>query len=208
MPYATYVELEARYPSLSGQSTTEETSELTAASSFIDGHCNRTFGLEDAATIRYFPAPRDLVELDLGPFEIGTTTDLVIAVDDGTNTYGTTLTSTEYQLEPVNAVYASPDPRPFTCIRRIDAYWPYAVSRTDRQERIKVTARYGWPAVPEPVKRSCMALANNAFENPTGVRSEAIDGYSVSYQAANGQVIGVPPSILAALRPYVRGWAA
>ena len=207
MAYATTTELFARYPNLATVNTTQATAELEASSSFIDGYCNRTFAAEGVVTIRYLSVG-DIYDLDLGPWEISTTADVVIAVDDGTNTYGSTISSNEYILEPRNAPYASPDARPYTSIRRISGSWPYAVSRSTYQERVKVTAKYGWPAVPEPVKRACLTLTNNAYENPTGVRSESIDGYSVSYQAASGLAIGVPPSVLATLAPYVRGWAA
>lgn len=206
MPYATCLALVDRYPATANLDAAQMTAELTAASAFIDGYCHRTFDLEAPATVRYFPAPPDRVVLDLGPFEIGTTEGVIVATDDGSNTYSTTVT--DYQLEPVNALYASPYARPYTSIRRIGAYWPHAASTNARQERVKVTARYGWPAVPGSVVQACMTLANNAFENPDGVKSEAIDGYSVTYQGAEGQIVGVPPSVLAQLGPLRRGWAA
>lgn len=207
MPYASTAELEARYPSLAEQSSTEQLAELQAASSWIDGYCGRTFNLEDAATDRYFAAP-DRYVLDLGAFEIGTTADVVIAVDDGTGTYSTTLAASAYRLEPVNAAYASPDARPYTSVRRLNGYWPYASVPYSIQERVKITARYGWPSVPEPVKRSCLALAAAAFENPNGASSESIDGYSVTYESFSRGVIGVPDTVVAWLSKYRRGWAA
>jgi hypothetical protein len=207
MAYATTGELFARYPSLATLNTTQATAELDAASNWVDGHCNRTFTAEGSATVRYFAA-KDLYELDLGQWEISTTDGVMIAVDDGTNTFGSTISSSEYILEPRNAPFASPDARPFTSIRRVSGLWPYAVTRSTYQEQVKITAKYGWPAVPETVKRVTLALVNLAYENPTGVRSEAIDGYSVSYQSAGGQTVGVPPTVVSQLGPYARGWAA
>jgi hypothetical protein len=209
MAYATAAELAARYPTLTWDSldAAEIDAELSAASSWIDGHCNRTFAAEGSVTVRYF-VTQDRYTIDLGPYEISTTDGVVIATDDGAGTYSTTVSASAYVLEPVNAVYASPDPRPFTSVRAIGTTWPYAVTANERQERIKITAKYGWPAVPEPVKRACLTLAANAFENPSGVRSEAIDGYSVTYMTAAGMEIGVPASVVAGLRAYVRGWAA
>lgn len=207
MAYATNDELFARYPGLSGQDTSETAAELDAMSNWIDGYCNRTFAAEASATVRYFAAS-DLYVLDLGPCEISTTDGVIIATDDGDNTFGTTISAGGYILEPRNAVFASPDARPFTSIRRIGGTWPYTVSPRTYQERVRVTAKYGWPAVPESVKRATMALVNHSFENSSGVRSESIDGYSVTYTSQSGQAIGVPSSVVRLLDPYVRVWAA
>lgn len=207
MAYATNAELLARYPGLSTQDTNETAAELDAASAWVDGHCNRTFSPEAEATVRYFSAS-DYYVLDLGPFEISTTDGVIIATDDGSGTYATTVSAGGYQLEPVNAAFASPDPRPFTTIRRLSSNWPMATLDSERQERVKVTAKYGWPAVPEAIKRATLALVNASFENPSGVRSEAIDGYSVTYMSAAGVEVGVPPSVVRMLSKYQRGWAA
>lgn len=207
MAYATNDELFARYPGLNGQDTTETAAELDAASNWVDGYCNRTFEPEASATVRYFAAS-DYYVLDLGPFEISTTDGVIISTDDGTGTYGNAVSTSGYILEPVNAVYASPDPRPFTTIRRISSNWPMASVASERQELISVTAKYGWPAVPEAVKRATLALVNVSFDNPNGIRSESIDGYSVSYQTIDGRTVGVPSSVVRTLTPYVRGWAA
>lgn len=209
MAYATAAELAARYPTLTSASldADEIDAELDAATAWVDGHCSRTFALEDSVSVRYF-ATNDRYVLDLGQFEIGTTEGVIIAVDDGTGDYATTIASTGYELEPVNAVFASPDARPYTTIRRLGSHWPYAVTPSTRQERIKITAKYGWPAVPEPVKRATLTLVSHAFENTSGVKSEAIDGYSVTYMTVAGTEIGVPSSVVSWLRPYVRGWAA
>lgn len=207
MSYASTGALISRYPSLASQDPIEMQAELDAASRWIDGHCHRQFSLDETVTVRYFAAD-DRYELDLGAFEIGTNDSVVIATDDGSGLYSTTVSESSYQLEPVNAPFASPDPRPFTSVRALGGYWPTAATSSSRQERVRVTARYGWPAVPEPVVRACLTLTASAFENPGGVRSESIDGYSVTYLSAGGVEVGVPPFVLSQVGPYVRGWAA
>lgn len=204
--YADYSDLISRFPAVEQQPIAQIEAELIAATEWIDGHCHRTFSLEDSTTVRYFCAEHRSL-LDLGHFEIGTTDSVVVETDDGTGTFATTVSSTSYQLEPLNAPYAIPAPRPYTEIRAIGTFWPYASFEATRQERVRVTARYGWPAVPDTVARACLLLAGNVFENPTGARSESIDGYSVTYMSAAGEQRGVPSSVIALLRPFVRGWA-
>jgi hypothetical protein len=59
--------------------------------------------------------------------------------------------------------------------------------------------------VPPAIREVCLAVAITEVENPTGIRAEAIDGYSVSYLAEH---TGSNASLRAQLAPYVRAWAA
>lgn len=179
--YATTDQLIGRLPSLANRDVSELADGLEAASRWIDTHCSRRFWLDPAVTDRYFAAT-DFFILDLGAFEIGDTTGVVVKTDDGTGTYATTVSASAYQLEPVNAAYSYVGARPYTSVRALSTSWPIAYT-FGRQERIKITAKYGWPSVPPAVKDACLILAVDGFENPSGIRAEAIDGYSVSYTA-------------------------
>ena len=203
MSYANDADLSLRFPSLDRLDLYQRTEELSAATEWIEGHCHRVFSLDATVTVRYFAATNRQV-LDLGAFEIGTNDSVVIATDDGTAAYATTVAASAYQLESVNAANVA---RPYTSIRSIGTTWPVAVTANSRQERIRVTARYGWPAVPEAVKHACVSIAANTLENPGGAKSESIDGYSVTYISSAGVEIPVPPLVISQLRPYIRGWA-
>lgn len=206
--YATSDDLVARYPSLDAQDLDEIDAILEAASRWIDGRCHRRFDLDDTPTVRLFSAGHPYV-LDLGAFEIGATGSVTVETDDGSGSFATTVDPAEYQLEPVNAAYAAPEPRPFTTIRRLAGRWPRARSEQGRQELVRVTARYGWPAVPAAVREACLLLGNEEFENPGGLSGESIDGYSWRASAADDDA--APAGIRTARRklgPYVRSWAA
>ena len=180
--YATHPQLVERVPGLANRGVLDVDDALIGASRWIDGYCHRKFWLDPEPTIRYF-ATSDLYRLNLGPHEIGDATGVDIDVDDGTGAFATQLAGSAYQLEPVNAPFNTKGPAPFTSVRRLDAAWPYALSASGRQERIRITARYGWPEIPAGVHEATLTLTIDRFENPGGARSEAIDGYSVSYQA-------------------------
>lgn len=201
--YASDDQLVARYPSLTGKDADERDAVLEEASRWIDARCHRRFWLDDTATTRVFKATHRYL-LDLGKFEIGSADDVVVKVDDGSGTFATTLPSSDYVLEPVNATVEA---RPFTQIRLLVGCWPLVYSEQGRQELVQVTAKYGWPAVPASVREACLILANEEFENPGGLAGESIDGYS--WRGAAGD--GLPSGIRSALRKiglYVRGWAA
>jgi hypothetical protein len=206
--YATSAEAIARNPSLANVDLIELDAALEAASRWIDGYCGRKFWLDTSTTERVFRATNMYV-LDLGEHEIGSSTGVIVKTDDGTGTFATTVSSSAYQLEPVNAPYATAGARPYTSIRGVSTAWPLTYSNSGRQDLVKVTALYGWPAVPAAVRDVCLALTTVEVENPTGVRSEAIDGYSVSYSrellGGDNQATGV---IRAKLAPYRRAWTA
>lgn len=206
--YATRADILARNPSLESVDAIALDGALEAASRGIDGYCARRFWLDPTATIRVFKAS-DLYELDLGAHEIGAATPITVKTDDGTGTFATTLAASAYLLEPVNAPFEPTGAAPYTMIRRLSGSWPKAYSGSGRQDRVQVTARYGWPTIPAPVREACLALTVNGLENPTGVRAEAIDGYSVSYGSSRDATaaIGADPALRSKLGPFRRGWA-
>jgi hypothetical protein len=206
--YATVTDAVARSSGLANFDAVELEAILEAASRWIDGYCGRRFWLDDTVTVRVFAA-RDRYVLDLGEHEIGVATGVTVKIDDGTGTFATTVSSSSYQLEPRNAAYAATGARPYTSLRTIDTTWPRACSQQGRQELVQVTARYGWPSVPAAVREACLAMAIHEAENPTSVRSESIDGYSVSYGSSLlAEATGGPSSaLLRRLQPYRRSWA-
>jgi len=124
---------------------------LISASAMIDRYCARTFTVPTAATTRLFVV-RDshLVKVD----DIANTTDLVI-VDDST-----TLVAADYQLETSPGRSARPDSagltRPYAYIRRVSGGW-----NIDNEATLSVTARFGWPAIPDEVKLATKMLGKD-----------------------------------------------
>lgn len=138
---------------------------ITAASRQIDGRCGRRFYADSTATTRYYiPRSSTFTIVD----DISSLTGLVIATDADVNgTWETTLTvGTDVQLGPANALARN---EPITTLRAIQAYFP--MSTVDR-ETLAVTAKWGWPAVPDAIKEATALLSARIFkryDSPLGV---------------------------------------
>lgn len=167
--YATVEELadELRMDNLRDQSRIERA--LNAASRQIDAHTGwpHGFWIDSAVVARvYEPDETDCLYIPEG---IATATGLVIKVDyDGDGTYESTLTAADYQLEPANAAaewpvwpYTEIEIRPLS-----SAYFPLGLENT-----VQVTAKFGWPAVPDDVNKACLVQAAQLFK-----ASEAVFG--------------------------------
>lgn len=138
---------------------------VEAASRRIDGECSRRFYQDGATSTRTYAAGRhDLLIVD----DISTATGLVVKVDDDADgTFETTLTvGADYQLEPVNALTQS---KPVNMLRSLDINWPIAANG---RTLVEVTARWGWPVVPDAIREATVLLAARQFrrlDSPLGV---------------------------------------
>lgn len=144
---------------------------VSAASRQIDGHCGRRFYQDDAVVIRTFYAESarfvDLLEQPDGPStEISTTTGLIVKTDeDGDGTFATTLTaSTDFLLLPLNA---AADGRPFSQIYLADNYSFPLLS--NGRPGVQVTAKFGWPAIPDDVEKACLIQAAQLYASKNAV---------------------------------------
>ena len=138
--------------------------DLKAISRYIEGKLQRFFNkdAEDVSRIYTCPKTSDTLRIDdlseLTSIEIDTNID---------GTYNVTLDSDDYELLPVNA-NLGPEPRPYTQIWLTD-WGDY--SAFYKGQRIKVTGKFGWPSVPEAVKRATIHLtAILRLETPRATR--------------------------------------
>lgn len=137
---------------------------LEAASRSVDTYCDNrppgAFLLADSASTRIFRRDRWTICTDAGfrlPVDdIGSLTDLVVE----TSTDGTTWTATtDFETWPDNAL----------------AYGlsiTGLVSTSDWPDRVRVTARWGWPSVPPSVKQATLLQASRLYrrkDSPEGV---------------------------------------
>lgn len=136
---------------------------IDAASEAVDLWCGRTFVVPTAATARRFHA-HDLYRLVLPPGnDISSTTGLVVATDDNDDgTAETTWTiTTDFELGPWSGVdLGGQASTPYTEIVAVGSR-TFPVS--GRRPKVSVTARWGWPAVPDPVKEATLALAHRRY---------------------------------------------
>lgn len=158
-PYVTLPELKSYLKITDATDDAELQFALDSASRGIDDHCQRQFNDSGAATARvYTPENACWVIVD----DFSTTTGLVIKTDEGDDgVYEQTWSAADYYLSPANGVVRGRPGFPYWEIRSTltSRYFP-----TWRRPSVEVTARWGWAAVPEPVKQACLVLAAEAFK--------------------------------------------
>lgn len=154
--YATLVELKA-VDVLNFSNTDHDTTLETViegVSRAIDNFCGRHF--YNASETRYYTSPRsDILFAD----DISTSAGLTLVTDDdGDRTYENTWATTDYDLLPFNAVTNG---YPFNMIGVTPngVYTFPAVSKG-----VKVTATFGWAAVPKPINRACVLWSARLFK--------------------------------------------
>lgn len=165
--------------------------QLKAVSRYIEHRTGQFFTKDAAAVVRVFRPEVSTSELWLGTNLAANPTQ--IRLDTGNDgTYATTLSSTNWELWPLNAA-DGPEPRPY---RRIDLVpWGTYTSFAAGQ-RVEVTAQWGWPSVPEAVRQACIHLtAILRIESPRATSSVDELGRTVGMSA---QASGIINDLLAA----------
>lgn len=138
---------------------------LAAASRSIDTSCGRRFWLDAAPVARSFRLSGRTVLDDSGVLvlldDIGAAPTLV---ETGAN--GAWTAVTDYETGPDNALL---DGRPITSLSR-SGDWGSASGR------VRVTARWGWPQVPDEIGQAALLQASRLFKrkgSPEGVTGSA-----------------------------------
>jgi hypothetical protein len=133
---------------------------ITAASLEIDSMCGRQFGPHTgAATARYFHADSPHLARVDDCYDIS-----AVALDlAGDGTYSTTLTvDTDYQTLPLNGVGANGQTGwPASQLHAVG--YSYDFCTFGRRPAIKLTAKWGWSAVPTDVVEATYLLAHRLY---------------------------------------------
>jgi len=137
---------------------------VESASRSIDRIANRRFYLDTSATARQYRAYSDVfVYTD----DIGTTSSLVVAIDEaGNGTYSTLLTlNTDYILDPLTAAAKG---RPFTQLTMVSSSVSFPIFPglfgNGLRPGVQVTARWGWPSVPDDINTACLILTADLYK--------------------------------------------
>ena len=162
--YATLTQIKA-YMSISDNTDNDLLEDLIeSASRSIDRIANRRFYLDSVASARLYRAYSDIfVYID----DLGTTTDLVVKTDsNGNGSYAKTLTlNQDYILDPLTAPSLS---RPYTQLTMVSntETWPIFPGLTQNGLRpgVQVTARWGWPSVPDDINMACLILTADLYK--------------------------------------------
>jgi hypothetical protein len=189
--YATIAELEQR---LGKDDDGTFAALLDAASRAVESFTGRQFNREDVASPRRFRAV-DWHRLPVDDFH--TVTDLAVEVD------GAAWDVTDVDPRPWNGIVNGMTGWPFFDLLAISRHWPWS-----RRGLTTVTAQWGWAAVPEGIKQATLDVAAvMSFGSGSGsgqVRSESIDGYSVTFQVPELSTGDFVPSEMAKAAPYRR----
>ena len=160
MGYITVAELRAFNHDTSALDPGGLQAHIDAATAKIDGYCGRYFTQDGTATARLF---NRLDGCTVIVDDISTTSGLIVKTDrDGSGNYNTTLSSTQYVLRPTNG-YLNGLAWPYTSIRTLGNHWFNWAG--DYGPEVQVTAKWGWAAVPEPVKAACKLIANKLYKS-------------------------------------------
>lgn len=166
---------------------------INATSRAIDKFCGRRFWVDGSVQAKVFRCD-DGYEADVD--DISTTTGLIIATDTtGDGTYATTWATTDYQLEPLNANTES-TAYAWWRILAVDRYlFPIHARRTT----LRVTAKFGWSAIPDAVEEACLLRAAALFK-----RKEAIFGFAGMNGFGEVRIGRSDVDVMALLHPFVK----
>lgn len=169
---------------------------IAAASRAIDRATRRQFGAVSVAAARTYTAWYDqtrerwVVPID----DLMSTSGLAVAFDsDGDETYSSTITA--HSLRPANAAQIG---RPWEELVILPGS---AVTPTDADNAVEVTALWGWSAVPDAVKQAALLQAARVLArrgSPFGVAGSPEMGSEMRLLAK------VDPDVEVALRAYRR----
>lgn len=141
------------------------TKALNGASRAIDRVTDRRFWIDDAVSARVFRPERRTVRTPGGEHlllvdDIATEVGLIVE----TGSAPTWAAVTGFETDPENAIVKG---EPITGLLQPVGQWPCS-----RGQRVRVTAKWGWPAVHADIEQACLILARRLFhrkDSPAGV---------------------------------------
>ncbi|MBW8701882.1 hypothetical protein MBT84_19940 [Streptomyces sp. MBT84] len=164
---------------------------LKSASRGIDRATGRRFWLDDTAKVRSYRLQERIVrEADgyvLLVDDIGSTDDIV--VESASVSGGTYTAVTGYETTPDNALA---DGYPITGLLRPNSIWGTSFTR------IRVTAKFGWPAVPDDIAEACLIQASRLYK-----RKDSPEGIIGSAEWGVRNLSRRDPDVWALIEPYI-----
>lgn len=186
--YATLAELKAQLSITDSARDSLLNKALAAASRAIDKKTGRRFWLDPSVVQRTFnPRGRALRECEgerLLIDDIGSATGLVVETGGGTSWTAVT----GYETSPDNAL---PNGVPITSLLLPVGTWGYGTAR------VRVTARWGWPAVPDEVVQATLLQAGRLYR-----RKDSPEGVAGSAEWGMVRVPALDPDVRAMIEPY------
>jgi hypothetical protein len=161
---------------------------LKSASRSIDRTTGRRFWLDATAQTRtYRLADRIVCEPDgdvLLVDDIGATVGMVVETGSGSSFTAVT----GYETTPDNALA---DGYAVTGLLRVNGTWGTATTR------VRVTAKFGWPTVPDDIVQACLIQASRLFK-----RADSPEGVMGSSEWGVVRLSRRDPDVWALIEPY------
>jgi hypothetical protein len=164
---------------------------VNATSRWVDRHCGREFNLGESATARVFDTTNSerLAVPDIGHATIDVATDTT-----GDGTFASTWAASDFQVEPLDALTAG---EPVVALTAVGSYtFPQVVRR---RGLVRVTAQWGWPTVPEPVRQATYIQAARLYKRRDS--AEGVLGFGDFGPVRVG--VRLDPDVEALLERYV-----
>jgi hypothetical protein len=200
--YATPSELGARVRIGDALDDAQLSQAIAAASRAIDHATGRQFGQVASVEVRYYTAhwSRQSYRWEVEVDDLMTTTGLLMDVDIlDRGDYPYSVDTSYVRTRPSNAVAKG---RPWTQLSIV----PFSpIQFSDARDAIKVTALWGWTAVPSAIKQATLLQASRLLarrDSPFGVAGSPEMGNELRLLAK------VDPDVAVALAPYRRWWGA
>jgi hypothetical protein len=137
---------------------------ILVASRQVDADCQRHF--YQAAETRTLPPGADLWNLRLPAFMDLVSVTTLKTDTSGDGTFETTWAASDYQLLCADYspnVNAGPEPRPYRRIKAVGAKTFPSRGYGARDDRVEVAGVWGWPAVPDMIRRATRVMAAEVF---------------------------------------------
>jgi len=192
--YATLDDLKAQL-GIEADDTTRDallTKALNSASRGIDRATGRRFWLDTTVTARTYRLHQQIVREEDGDVlkvdDIGDTTGMTVESASTGGGVFTDITGT-YETTPDNALA---DGYPITGLLRPLTIWGTAFTR------IRVTAKFGWPAVPDDIAQACLIQASRLYK-----RKDSPEGIIGSAEWGVRNLSRRDPDVWALIEPFV-----
>lgn len=195
-PYVTAAQLKTRLGIGDTVDDTAAGEAVLAGSRAIEEACGRQFNVGSSATARlFYPGSVTFAEVP----DISSTTGLVIQTDTaGDGTYATTWIAADYQLEPLDGWSGPESGWPYTGIRAVSTQRFIVAPSPSTRAPLKVTAKWGWAAVPAPVLSASYLMSADYL-----ALKDARFGLSAGYGDWGPWRVSQNKAVTAMLHPYM-----
>jgi Phage gp6-like head-tail connector protein len=159
--YATLAELKSRLGITGSTDDTVLTGFLATASRGVEKYCRRQFNDAGATSSRlYYRNGLSTAVVD----DFSTSAGFVLETDlDDDGTFEITWAATDYQLEPLNGIVEGVPGYPYWLVRSLNRTNLFMETFSGRAS-IRVTARWGWTAVPPAVHDATLIGAEELYK--------------------------------------------